>query len=308
MQFDDQQGRRRRRRRPARRRRPRGLRRGPHGRRRGRRRRPASSTVLVVACSAAAAAARAGRCWTRCIGGAGRLGGSRRGRPATARAALQQRRGASTSTTDCSAHQGLQRGEHGLERRVRRARRCRTGRRGSCSSTGGRRPGLRAGELPRAGPFYCPPDQRIYFDLGFLDAAAAPVRRAGPVRAGVHRRPRGRPPPADLLGHRAEGAGSSSSATPAGERALGARWSCRPTATPASGAPWPTSAGTADHDGGHRRGAERGGGRRRRPDPGELRGRVDPESFTHGSAAQRKQWFPPGSSSGDLDRCNTFGG
>jgi predicted metalloprotease len=35
-------------------------------------------------------------------------------------------------------------------------------------------------------------------------------------------------------------------------------------------------------------------------------GQVDPESWTHGSAAQRKQWFLTGAQSGDLDSCNTF--
>lgn len=35
-------------------------------------------------------------------------------------------------------------------------------------------------------------------------------------------------------------------------------------------------------------------------------GVVVPDSFTHGSAAQRKQWFQTGFQSGDINRCNTF--
>jgi uncharacterized protein len=35
-------------------------------------------------------------------------------------------------------------------------------------------------------------------------------------------------------------------------------------------------------------------------------GRVDQESWTHGSAADRKKWFTIGASSGDLESCNTF--
>jgi predicted metalloprotease len=35
-------------------------------------------------------------------------------------------------------------------------------------------------------------------------------------------------------------------------------------------------------------------------------GRVDPESWTHGSAAQRQQWFTTGEQSGNIDACNTF--
>jgi predicted metalloprotease len=37
------------------------------------------------------------------------------------------------------------------------------------------------------------------------------------------------------------------------------------------------------------------------------RGYVVPESFTHGSSAQRVRWFNAGLQSGDLRQCNTFG-
>jgi predicted metalloprotease len=33
---------------------------------------------------------------------------------------------------------------------------------------------------------------------------------------------------------------------------------------------------------------------------------VNPESFTHGTAAQRKGWFTTGYQTGDIDRCDTF--
>jgi predicted metalloprotease len=36
----------------------------------------------------------------------------------------------------------------------------------------------------------------------------------------------------------------------------------------------------------------------------KTQGRVDPESFTHGSAAQRKKSFQTGSTTGDLDACS----
>jgi predicted metalloprotease len=38
----------------------------------------------------------------------------------------------------------------------------------------------------------------------------------------------------------------------------------------------------------------------------KMQGRVDPEGWTHGSAEQRQQWFRTGIKSGDIDTCNTF--
>lgn len=38
----------------------------------------------------------------------------------------------------------------------------------------------------------------------------------------------------------------------------------------------------------------------------QSRGTVVPESFTHGTAAQRQRWFRTGLKSGDVDQCDTF--
>ncbi|HEY7392267.1 MAG TPA: neutral zinc metallopeptidase, partial [Bryobacteraceae bacterium] len=37
-----------------------------------------------------------------------------------------------------------------------------------------------------------------------------------------------------------------------------------------------------------------------------ARGYVSPESFTHGTSAERSEWFRRGLDSGDLAVCNTF--
>jgi uncharacterized protein len=37
-----------------------------------------------------------------------------------------------------------------------------------------------------------------------------------------------------------------------------------------------------------------------------VQGHVNQESFTHGSGAQRQQWFRKGYSTGSVDACNTF--
>jgi predicted metalloprotease len=38
----------------------------------------------------------------------------------------------------------------------------------------------------------------------------------------------------------------------------------------------------------------------------QTQGSVTPDSFTHGSSAQRVRWFRRGFESGDLERCDTF--
>jgi predicted metalloprotease len=40
----------------------------------------------------------------------------------------------------------------------------------------------------------------------------------------------------------------------------------------------------------------------------QAQGRVRPDTFTHGTSAQRVKWFKTGFSSGDMDQCNTFAG
>jgi hypothetical protein len=38
----------------------------------------------------------------------------------------------------------------------------------------------------------------------------------------------------------------------------------------------------------------------------KSQGHVVPESFTHGTSAQRMQWFKRGFETGDMTQCNTF--
>jgi predicted metalloprotease len=40
----------------------------------------------------------------------------------------------------------------------------------------------------------------------------------------------------------------------------------------------------------------------------QAQGRVVPDSFTHGTSAQRVKWFRAGFDSGDMGSCNTFAG
>ncbi len=38
----------------------------------------------------------------------------------------------------------------------------------------------------------------------------------------------------------------------------------------------------------------------------QAQGRIDPESFTHGTSEQRRKWFRRGFDSGELSACETF--
>ena len=156
------------------------------------------------------------------------------------------------------------------------------------------------------GPFYCPADERVYIDLGFLrelqQRFGAPGRSAQAyvvahevghhvqqvtgTATQVRQAQQQRPSAANRLSVRQElqadcYAGVWSSVADAeGEVAI-----TRDDLEDALGA------------------AEAVGDDRIQE---ATQGRVDPESFTHGSGEQRRQWFLTGFDSGDPTDCNTF--
>jgi predicted metalloprotease len=156
------------------------------------------------------------------------------------------------------------------------------------------------------GPFYCPEDEKVYIDLGFFkelrDRFGAPgefaqayvlahevghhVQKLLGTEGKVHRLSRGDPAQANPLSVRLElqadcYAGVWGHAT--AQRKI---------------------IDEADVAAGLRAAASVGDDRLQRM----ATGHVSPESFTHGSSAQRTQWFSRGLKSGDISTCDTFAG
>ena len=120
----------------------------------------------------------------------------------------------------------------------------------------------------------------------------APARRLRRLRLGIRDRPRDGPPRPAATGTSAE-VDRLSRPTPARRTSSRSARSCRPTATPASG-PAPSSppatsspATSTRPSTPPRRSATTGSSSR-------PTGRVNPDSFTHGTSEQRRSWFERG--------------
>jgi uncharacterized protein len=162
------------------------------------------------------------------------------------------------------------------------------------------------------GPFYCPMDQRVYLDLEFFQELGARFRAPGDFAQAYVL--------AHEVGHHVQqllGTGdqvqrlerSARSETDANRYSVSFElqadcfagvWAAH--ASEVSGGR--VSLDPGDLEEGLKAAAAVGDDTLQQ----QARGRVMPDSFTHGSAAQRTRWLQTGYSSGDLMACTTFNG
>ena len=155
------------------------------------------------------------------------------------------------------------------------------------------------------GPFYCPGDQRVYLDLAFFDELSQRFGAPGDfARAYVIAHEIGHHVQ-NQMGLMAEVEKKSRNASDSVRNALSVRQELQ--ADCLAGV-WGHSAAArgklepGDVESGIAAATAVGDDRIQK----QTRGYVSPESFTHGSSAQRVKWFKIGLQSGDIRQCNTF--
>ena len=156
------------------------------------------------------------------------------------------------------------------------------------------------------GPFYCPGDQRVYLDLHFFQELSQRFGAPGDfARAYVIAHEIGHHVQ-NQLGLMREVEQKSGNASEKTRNALSVRQELQ---ADCFAGVWGHSAAArgaldaSDIDAGIAAASAVGDDRIQQ----RSRGYVVPESFTHGSSAQRVRWFKVGLQSGDIRQCDTFG-
>ena len=161
------------------------------------------------------------------------------------------------------------------------------------------------------GPFYCPVDQTAYFDTGFFQELVEKFGASGGPFAQeyvvAHEYGHHVQQLQGILGRSqqgAQGAGGNGVRTELQADCYAGIWAhyASTVKQESTGVPYLNPLSDKDIQDALSAAASVGDDRIQK----EMTGRVNPESWTHGSAEQRQKWFTIGYQTGDPNKCDTF--